>query len=328
MGWETRGNRSYYYRKRRVGGRVVSEYVGGGLLGVLAEQLDAEQRAETQAKRQEIQRFDSDDREIIRLCKQLSDAAARMLEAAGFHKHKGQWRKQRMSKNKDKLPAKRPSVEQQCTEAVARADKQDASEADEENLREMIQKHPKQLKCYSNMAILAIRYIIDKIADTPAKQQLLTERYLNLLEDLGYKKSSEVERLLIEQVILSYFRMNITEMNYTQNFHGEEGISLTLGIYYEKRLTAAQHRYLRALGTLARVRKLLGGPAVQFNIAMEGGQQVVANTPLGNEKQPALDRSKPEGKELTDGTPSIRSDDQGTIAKDGRTFRKEAGDNG
>jgi hypothetical protein len=28
MGWETRDNRAYYYRKRRTGNTVQSEYVG------------------------------------------------------------------------------------------------------------------------------------------------------------------------------------------------------------------------------------------------------------------------------------------------------------
>jgi len=41
MGWD-RGK--YYTRSRRVNGRVVREYVGVGLVGTLAAQLDAEDR--------------------------------------------------------------------------------------------------------------------------------------------------------------------------------------------------------------------------------------------------------------------------------------------
>ena len=48
---------------------------------------------------------------------------------------------------------------------------------------------------------------------------------------------------------------------------------MTLGQYWEKRLSAVQGRYLRALTTLARIRKM-GLPAMQVNIATEGGQQV------------------------------------------------------
>ena len=44
MGWETRGNNTYYYRKRRVGPSVVSEYAGSGKAGLLAERIDTEGR--------------------------------------------------------------------------------------------------------------------------------------------------------------------------------------------------------------------------------------------------------------------------------------------
>ena len=36
-------------------------------------------------------------------------------------------------------------------------------------------------------------------------------------------------------------------------------------------------RYLRSIEALARVRKLMGIPMAQINIAAEGGQQVVSN---------------------------------------------------
>ena len=54
MGWETRRGRRYYYRKRRVAGRVTSEYVGcGAWVEAMAqlEQADRLERADEREKR-------------------------------------------------------------------------------------------------------------------------------------------------------------------------------------------------------------------------------------------------------------------------------------
>ena len=48
MSWEVRGGKKYYTRSRRVDGRVVREYVGGGIAGEYDAELDAEARARRQ----------------------------------------------------------------------------------------------------------------------------------------------------------------------------------------------------------------------------------------------------------------------------------------
>ncbi len=53
--------------------------------------------------------------------------------------------------------------------------------------------------------------------------------------------------------------------------------SLAAASYWERKLSTVQYRYLRAIETLARVRKLMGVPMLQINITAEGGQQVVSN---------------------------------------------------
>ncbi len=49
MGWERRGNYSYYYRKMRTAGRVRSVYVGQGEIALLTAQLDALHRKQNEA---------------------------------------------------------------------------------------------------------------------------------------------------------------------------------------------------------------------------------------------------------------------------------------
>ena len=101
MAWESRKRGAIYYtRSRKVGGRVVREYVGGGLLGQFAAATDAEQRAkrEAQAKawRAEAARLEELDASVEML-DEVAEALARgALMLAGYHRHhRGEWRRKR-----------------------------------------------------------------------------------------------------------------------------------------------------------------------------------------------------------------------------------------
>lgn len=99
MGWERRGSSQYYYRKLRRGRRVVSEYVGSGEFAIFTALLDEEQRAERQdqqdAERRRREEADQVDQKLTQIDDTLRLLTTIMLEQAGYHKHKGQWRKQR-----------------------------------------------------------------------------------------------------------------------------------------------------------------------------------------------------------------------------------------
>jgi hypothetical protein len=97
MGIDGRG---YYYRSRRVGGRVVREYVGGGDIGRLAADLDAadratkdEERRADLAAREQLEALDQPLQELGELVDLLAEAA---MLAAGYRRHnRGEWRKSR-----------------------------------------------------------------------------------------------------------------------------------------------------------------------------------------------------------------------------------------
>lgn len=100
MGWEQRSRGgSYYVRKRRIGRRVVSEYVGTGeqathtaLLAELLRSEVQEARQQEQAQRQQEQAADRQIAEALALVKDLADTAYLL---GGYHAHKRQWRKRR-----------------------------------------------------------------------------------------------------------------------------------------------------------------------------------------------------------------------------------------
>ena len=95
--------------------------------------------------------------------------------------------------------------------------------------------------------------------------------YWGVRRELGSNDASPMERLLIDHVALCWLRLQTLEQRYSRVM--SESIILTLGQYWEKRLSAVQRRYLRACTTLARIRKMRL-PAMQVNVATEGGQQV------------------------------------------------------
>jgi hypothetical protein len=100
VGWEIRERGgSYYVRSRRVGGRVVREYVGGGLAGRLASESDRIARARREARALEERREREKLEALAAPVLELSEAAEILVRAellaGGYHKHKGVWRRER-----------------------------------------------------------------------------------------------------------------------------------------------------------------------------------------------------------------------------------------
>lgn len=99
MAWEKRRGKEYYYRKIRIGDRVVSEYVGTGPVAEAAAAIDERERlAREEAReqwRRERERQRAIDEAVDRACRLTRTLVDAVLLLRGYHTHRGQWRKKR-----------------------------------------------------------------------------------------------------------------------------------------------------------------------------------------------------------------------------------------
>jgi hypothetical protein len=99
MGIESRKGNLYYYRKRREGNRVVSEYAGGGVVADLAQRRAEIDRARVEAQAAQLRAERMSMAEIDRQMDEFSQLVDLLLSAEllmlGYHQHKRQWRQRR-----------------------------------------------------------------------------------------------------------------------------------------------------------------------------------------------------------------------------------------
>jgi hypothetical protein len=111
MAWDThRGGRQYYTRSRRVNGRVVREYVGGGDIGEVAAAADAMRRAQRRAQKDQLRaeraRWRAADQLLLELSESVGLLARAALLAAGYYQHsRGAWRRKRHGRQDEGHPA-------------------------------------------------------------------------------------------------------------------------------------------------------------------------------------------------------------------------------
>ncbi len=99
MAWESRRGGQYYYQKKRIGGRVVSEYVGVGAFAQALSCLEAadqtERAVEQEWKREARRREEEADAALDAVTDMATILTTAALLAAGCHTHRGQWRRRR-----------------------------------------------------------------------------------------------------------------------------------------------------------------------------------------------------------------------------------------
>ena len=92
-----RSGKSYYYRARRVNGRIVRTYVGAGDVALAAAQADADERARLVALRRAVDERQQQISAAIAPARQANDYLDSLTKAilidAGYYRHdRGKWK--------------------------------------------------------------------------------------------------------------------------------------------------------------------------------------------------------------------------------------------
>ena len=102
MGWEKRDRGGLYYtRTRKIGGRIVREYLGSGPLAELAALMDAHKRLrrqeEAKAWQEERKRMEALKAPVEELCEATDVLLQAHLVACSYRRVAGNWRRRRES---------------------------------------------------------------------------------------------------------------------------------------------------------------------------------------------------------------------------------------
>ena len=161
---------------------------------------------------------------------------------------------------------------------IDKTNKENPKPEDVAQLKKMLQESPGLWRVAGDFSEHALWKITEDIEGTPFLIESVRAGVGKLKESLGYAVAPPLEKLLINQAALCWLRLNMLERTHWVKTY--ESHSTETGLYWDRRLLTAQRRFTRACESLARIRKLSRNtPALQVNIATEGGQQVnVAQT--------------------------------------------------
>jgi hypothetical protein len=139
---------------------------------------------------------------------------------------------------------------------LKRTDKANPAPEDLTVLHEIFDKVPAMYRHSGNPQQAIFNEILGKIMGNSAFYREAAKRYVaEMKTELGYESSTFVEKMLIDEIVMRWLRLQAMENNHKNTTYGTH--TLEEGMYVDKRLHLAQKRYLRAIETLAKVRRLI-----------------------------------------------------------------------
>lgn len=170
----------------------------------------------------------------------------------------------------EKLANFPPDVLKEFVELRRKAEVAKPQPEDIRALREFIEFKPGLWHALSDLAHVARRSLID--GSFPLATQFSIEFEIDdLKREYDYEHVPRLERMLIDQIIISWLQLQKTQLNYEMLMRREDSSP-----YGERDwghlVNLAHSRYLRALESIARVRKLRGAEEpVQTDLALDAG---------------------------------------------------------
>lgn len=162
-------------------------------------------------------------------------------------------------------------VDQEFIDLVERCYKEKPDKADLRELQARLDERPDLWDNVFDLNDAVQEVVMLDVITRPAAKKALRANLKTIRAGLGYADAPQVERLLIESIVTAWLRLQRAELQYSQHTNGDH--STREGDYWLQVLGAAQRRYLRAVETLARVRRITRA-TVQINVAEAGSHQV------------------------------------------------------
>jgi len=137
---------------------------------------------------------------------------------------------------------------------LKRADRDNPDVATMKELRRLFDQCPKLCQSIVKDLQSVNRAIIESMTSKGLSQEIYLRRVAAQRKEMGYADAPPLERPIIDHVVTCWLRLQKAELTYTGM--NSQSITLTQADFWERQLTQAQARYLRAIETLARVRRL------------------------------------------------------------------------
>lgn len=152
------------------------------------------------------------------------------------------------------IKTKNENLKEVC-QLVEKIEKENPKESDIKALRKLAKSDDLLFQSIGNYG----QSVYQEILETSIDNKILIEGvdlYISQMKtELGYENSTFVEKMLIDEIAVRWLSLQHISRLHHLKLIGSH--SSSDGNYWDKRLNASQHRYLKAISSLTKVRKMI-----------------------------------------------------------------------